>query len=197
VEVIPHGLASVDGNRVVASDGTAREVDAILLGTGFHYSDPQIAGRVAGPDGRTLEEIWQGSPQAYLGTSVHGFPNLFMLLGPNMGSGTGSAIASIEAQVRYLVSALTTMRKQKWHSVDVRESVQRQYNDEVQRALSRTVYAGGCASNYIDRNGRISTVWPWTTVRMNRRIKDFVPAEYRAEHDATTPVDTRGVETIT
>jgi cyclohexanone monooxygenase len=98
-----------------------------------------------------------------------------------MGSGTGSAIGSIEAQVRYLVSALTTMRGQNWHSVDVRESVQQQYNAEVQRALSTTVYAGGCASNYIDRNGRISTVWPWTTVRMNRRIKDFVPAEYQTE----------------
>jgi len=182
VEVIPHGLAAVDGDRVVATDGTSRAVDAILLGTGFHYSDPQIAGRVAGSDGRTLEEIWQGSPQAYLGTSVHGFPNLFMLLGPNMGTGTGSAIGSIEAQVRYLVSALTTMRQQNWHSIDVRESVQRDYNAEVQRALSTTVYnAGGCVSNYIDRNGRNSTAWPWTTVRMNWRIKDFVPAEYETE----------------
>ena len=181
VEVIPHGLASVDGDRVVATDGTSRAVDAILLGTGFHYSDPQIAERVAGADGLTLEKIWQGSPQAYLGTSVHGFPNLFMLLGPNMGSGTTSAIGSIEAQVRYLMSALTTMRTQNWHSVDVRESVQREYNAEVQRVLDTTVYNSGCGSNYIDRNGRNSTIWPWTTVRMNRRFKRFVPAEYETE----------------
>jgi cyclohexanone monooxygenase len=105
-----------------------------------------------------------------------------MLLGPNMGSGTTSAIGSIEAQVRYLVSALTTMRKQKWHSIDVREAVQREWNVEVQRALGTSVYdPGRCASNYIDRNGVNSTIWPWTTVRMNRRIKEFVPAEYQAE----------------
>jgi cyclohexanone monooxygenase len=73
------------------------------------------------------------------------------------------------------------MRTQNWHSVDVRESVQREYNEEVQRALSTTVYNSGCASNYIDRNGRNSTVWPWTTVQMNRRIKRFVPAEYETE----------------
>lgn len=182
VEVIPHGLVGVEGDRVVAADGTSRAVDAILLGTGFHYSDPQIAERVANSDGQTLEKIWQGTPQAYLGTSVHGFPNLFMLLGPNMGSGTTSAIGSIEAQVRYLVSALTTMRKQKWHSIDVRESVQREWNVEVQRALGTSVYdPGRCSSNYIDRNGVNSTIWPWTTVRMNRRIKEFVPAEYQAE----------------
>lgn len=178
VEVIGQGLVRIDGDRVVAADGTSREVDAILFGTGFHYSDPPIASKISDASGRTLEERWEGSPQAYLGTSVHGYPNLFMLLGPNMGSGTGSAIASIEAQVRYTLSTLTTMRDNNWHSVDVLADVQRDYNTQVQEALGRTVYNSGCLSNYIDRNGRNSTAWPWSTVRMNRRIRTFVPAEY-------------------
>ncbi len=181
VEVVPHGIARVSGSSVVGSDGTEREVDAIIFGTGFHYSDPPIAERVFGADGRSLAQVWRGSPQAYLGTSVHGFPNLFMLLGPNMGSGTGSAIGSIEAQLRYLLDAVERMRAEGWHSVEVREPVQARYNAEVQHALATTVYnAGGCVSNYHDRNGRNSTVWPWSTVRMNRRIRDFTPSEYLA-----------------
>ncbi|WTW99743.1 NAD(P)/FAD-dependent oxidoreductase [Streptomycetaceae bacterium NBC_01309] len=181
VEVIPQELVRVEGDRVVGADGTSRAVDAILFGTGFHYSDPQIAAKVSDEKGRTLEDLWKGSPEAYLGTSVHGYPNLFMLLGPNMGSGTGSAIAAIEAQVRYVLSALDTMRDKGWHSVDVRAGVQDEYNAEVQKALSSTVYNPvGCTGNYIDRTGRNSTIWPWSFVRLNRRIKEFAPEEYHA-----------------
>lgn len=190
-EVIPHGLERIEGDKVIGSDGTARSVDAILFGTGFHYADPPIAAKISDENGRTLDEVWDGSPQAYLGTSVHGYPNLFMILGPNMGSGTGSAIASIEAQVRYILSALTTMRDRGWYGVDVRPDVQRDYNVEVQAALDKTVYNSGCLSNYIDRNGRNSTAWPWSTVRLNKRIRTFAPADYvtvaRQEKESAAP----------
>ncbi|MCF2529674.1 flavin-containing monooxygenase [Yinghuangia soli] len=198
VEVIPQELVRIEGSKVIGADGTAREVDAILFGTGFHYSDPPIAGKIRDEKGRTLEEMWEGSPQAYLGTNVHGYPNLFMLLGPNMGSGTGSAIAGIEAQVRYALSALTTMRDNGWHAVEVRADVQDDYNTELQKALGTTVYTPiGCNSNYIDRNGRNSTIWPWSTKRLNKRIRTFAPDEYRtvARHELADTGAESGAET--
>jgi cyclohexanone monooxygenase len=179
VEVLPQAIAEVRPNSVVAADGTEREVDTIVFGTGFHFSDPPIADRVVGADGRTLADVWQGSPQAYLGTAVTGFPNLFLLLGPNLGTGHSSAFTIIESQLRYLVDALTTMRERRWHGVEVRAEAQQAFNAQVQRALATTVYnAGGCLSYYIDQNGRNSTIWPWSTVRMTKRIKDFDPASY-------------------
>lgn len=179
VEVLARAIARVEGRDVVAEDGTRREVDAIIFGTGFHFSDPPVAKHVYGADGRSLDEVWQGSPQAYLGTAVHGFPNLFLLLGPNLGTGHSSAFTIIETQLRYLLDALKTMRRNGWHSVEVRRPVQEVFNTEVQEALQTTVYnAGGCMSYYIDKNGRNSTLWPWSTVRMTKRIKDFSPADY-------------------
>ncbi|WP_222598502.1 flavin-containing monooxygenase [Lentzea tibetensis] len=178
VELVPQAVRSFTPNGIVAADGTEREVDAVIFGTGFHFSDPSVAKRVVS-GGRTLADVWRGSPQAYLGTSVHGFPNLFLLLGPNLGTGHSSAFTVIETQLNYITSALTAMRAAGWPVVDVREDVQHAYNTEVQQALQRTVYnAGGCVSYYLDANGRNSTMWPWSTIRMMRRIRDFDPDDY-------------------
>jgi cation diffusion facilitator CzcD-associated flavoprotein CzcO len=92
VEVLDQGLTEVRPHSVVASDGTEREVDTIIFGTGFHVSDIPIADRVRGRDGRTLAEVWGGSPEAYKGAAVAGFPNLFLLVGPNTGLGHNSIV---------------------------------------------------------------------------------------------------------
>jgi cation diffusion facilitator CzcD-associated flavoprotein CzcO len=98
VEVLDQGLTEVRPHSVVASDGTEREVDTIIFGTGFHVSDIPIADRVRGRDGRTLAEVWGGSPEAYKGAAVAGFPNLFLLVGPNTGLGHNSIVFMIESQ---------------------------------------------------------------------------------------------------
>jgi cation diffusion facilitator CzcD-associated flavoprotein CzcO len=179
VEVIPAAVAEVREHSVVGADGVEREVDTIIFGTGFHVTDPPISSLLRGVDGKLMSEVWRGSPQAYLGTTVAGFPNFFMLIGPNLGNGHGSAMTIIEAQVGYLVEALRAMEHRGVQSIDVRREVQEAYNTDVQRALAGTVWnAGGCSSYYLDVNGRNSAIYPWTTIDMRRRMRRFDAASY-------------------
>jgi cation diffusion facilitator CzcD-associated flavoprotein CzcO len=179
VEVHPTAVREVRGSTVVGADGTERELDAIIFGTGFHILDMPLASLVHDARDRCLADVWDGSPQAYLGTTVSGFPNLFLLLGPNLGTGHSSAFMILEAQLAYLADALRQMRRHGWSRVDVRPGVQDAYNAQVQEALPGTVYnSGGCSSYYLDANGRNSFIWPWSTGRMRTRIRDFDPGDY-------------------
>ncbi|MFC4944452.1 flavin-containing monooxygenase [Pseudonocardia sp. GCM10023141] len=179
VDVVPRGVREVRERSVIDADGVEHEVDTIIFGTGFHVTDPPIASMVRGRDGRTLAEVWQGSPQAYLGTTVSGFPNAFITIGPNLGNGHSSAIVLVEAQLRYIVGALKAMDRDGIASIDVRKGVQSSYNSEVQAALAGTVWnAGGCSSYYLDANGRNSAIYPWSTIDLRRRTRRFTLAAY-------------------
>jgi cation diffusion facilitator CzcD-associated flavoprotein CzcO len=178
-EVVPHAVTEVRERSVVGADGVEREVDTIIFGTGFHVTDPPIAERVRGADGRSIADTWRGSPRAYLGTSVTGFPNFFLLIGPNLGNGHSSAIVLIEAQLGYILDALRTMRSRGAATVAVRADVQAAYNERVQSALAGTVWnAGGCKSYYLDKNGTNSTIYPWTTIDLRRRTARFKAGDY-------------------
>ena len=177
--LVPHAVTEVRPNGVVGTDGVEREVDTIIFGTGFHVTDPPIAEHVRGADGRSVADVWQGSPRAYLGTTVAGFPNFFLLIGPNLGNGHSSAIVLIEAQLEYILDAMRTMRERQAETVEVRAEVQRAYNERVQKALATTVWnAGGCKSYYLDRNGTNSTIYPWTTIDLRRRTSRFRAEDY-------------------
>ncbi|WP_111657212.1 flavin-containing monooxygenase [Isoalcanivorax indicus] len=192
VEVFATGVREIRGNVIVADDGSEREVDTIILGTGFHVTDQPIAHRVQGASGKTLAATWAGSPQAYRGTTIHGFPNLFLVLGPNLAIGHNSAFIVIEAQIRYALSALQAMREQGIARLDVRETAQRDYNARVQAALQGTVWnTGGCSSYYIDANGLNSTGFPWSTLTMRRLLAAFDARDYdivMASLEPRTPV---------
>jgi cation diffusion facilitator CzcD-associated flavoprotein CzcO len=179
VDVVASGLTEVRGNRVVGADGTEREVDTIILGTGFYVTDSPMAGRIRGADGRSLAEVWSGSMQAYRGTTVAGFPNYFHLIGPNTGLGHNSIVYMIESQVSYVVDAMRTMRRRGVHSVVVREECQERFNERVQKQMQGTVWtAGGCASWYIDAQGRNTTLWPDFTFRFRELTKAFDADSY-------------------
>jgi cation diffusion facilitator CzcD-associated flavoprotein CzcO len=166
-------------STVIGADGSACEVDTIIFGTGFHILDMPLASHVHDHRGASLADHWQGSPQAHLGTTVSGFPNLFLLLGPNLGTGHSSAFMILESQLAYLEDALRHMREGDWTSIEVRKAAQDAYNAEVQDALTGTVYnTGGCSSYYLDTNGRNSFSWPWSTGRMRTRIRRFDPNDY-------------------
>ena len=187
VELVPAAVREIRPHSVVGADGREREVDTIIFGTGFHVTDLPIAERVRGRAGRTLAEEWDGSPQAYLGTTVAGFPNAFHLFGPNIG--VASAFAIIEAQMSYVVDALRTMEREAAASVDVRADVQAAYNERVQDALQGTVWnAGGCNSYYLDANGRNSTIWPDFTWRYRLRLRRFDASAYVARVREAEPV---------
>ncbi len=179
VEVHPTAVASVRGNVVIGGDGVEREVDAVIFGTGFRILDMPIAGRIVDGQGRSLDDHWSGSPQAYLGTTVVGFPNAFVLLGPSLGTGHTSAFTILEAQLGYVMQALIRARQEGWTRMEPRRAVQDAFNRTAQDALDGTVYnAGGCRSYFFDVNGRNSFNWPWSTDRMLRELSTFDEAAF-------------------
>jgi cation diffusion facilitator CzcD-associated flavoprotein CzcO len=179
VEVVTDGIREVRGRSIVNADGSEREVDTIILATGFHVTDIPIAGLVRGREGRTLADLWNGSPRAYKGASVAGFPNLFFLVGPNTGLGHNSIVFMIESQVAYVADALRTMRRRGARTVEVHEEAQSSYNRELDQLTRGTVWVtGGCASYYIDRNGHNSTLWPYFTWPFRTRTRAFDEAAY-------------------
>ena len=121
VELITEGVVRATATGVVDAAGVEREVDTIVFGTGFHVADMPVGSAVTGRGGKTLDDVWQGSPSAYLGTSIPGFPNLFLLLGPNTGLGHSSMIYMIESQIEHVIDALAEMRRHDADTVEVRE----------------------------------------------------------------------------
>jgi cation diffusion facilitator CzcD-associated flavoprotein CzcO len=179
VEVVTEGIREVRERSIVAADGTEREVDTIIAGTGFHVTDLPIAERVRGRDGRTLDEVWQGSPQAYNGTTVAGFPNLFILVGPNTGLGHNSIVYMIESQLEYVAGALRHLERTGAAAIEPTPEAQDAFVEEVGRMGEGTVWtAGGCESWYLDRTGRNSTLWPTFTYPFRRRLTAFDPAAH-------------------
>ncbi len=179
VDVHATGVSAVRDGRVLGADGSSAEVDAIIFGTGFHILDMPVSARVFDGDGRSLDDHWKGSPRAYLGTTVAGFPNLYLLLGPSLGTGHSSAFMIMEAQLRHTVAAVTRTLRSGWASVSVRASVQEAFNADVQAALPGTVYqSGGCSSYYTDVNGRNSFSWPFSTGRLRSQVGSFDEKDY-------------------
>ncbi|MBS2032177.1 MAG: NAD(P)/FAD-dependent oxidoreductase [Deltaproteobacteria bacterium] len=179
VEVLSASLSEVRERSVIASDGTEREVDAVIFGTGFHVTDPPLAPHVRGRDGRTLAEHWQKSPKAHVGTTVSGFPNLFLLLGPNTGLGHNSVVLMAEAQIEHVLGALRHMQRAGVTTVEPRPEAQAQFIAETDALLAPTVWnAGGCSSWYLDETGRNSTIWPGFITAFQRRVERFRPEEY-------------------
>ncbi|HEX8102722.1 MAG TPA: NAD(P)/FAD-dependent oxidoreductase [Solirubrobacteraceae bacterium] len=178
-EVVSAGIASVSERAIVDTEGVAHPVDTIVFATGFSPSDPPIARRVRGRDGQTLSDVWAGSPQAYKSTAVAGFPNLFLLYGPNLNLGHTSIVYMLESQIAYVLDALALMRSRDAVAMEVRADVQAAWNAELQRRLAGTVWdTGGCGSWYLDANGRNSIQWPGFTFEFRRRTAAVEPAEY-------------------
>jgi cation diffusion facilitator CzcD-associated flavoprotein CzcO len=179
VEVVTEGIREVRPQGMVTVDGAVHDVDTIIFGTGFHVSDMPIAERIRGRGGRTLADAWQGSPKAYLGVTVHGFPNLFLLLGPNTGLGHTSVVYMIESQVAYILSALSYLDRTGAGVVEPRAEAQADFVSTVDGRMVNTVWSrGGCHSWYLDATGRNSTIWPGFTWRYRRRLRRFDPAAY-------------------
>ena len=188
VEVVTESIREVRAHSIVTKDGREHPVDTIIFGTGFHVTDLPFGKFVTGRGGRSLDDTWKGSPQAHLGTTVSGFPNFFLLLGPNTGLGHTSVVYMIESQIAYLLSALRYMRDKRVATLEPRAEAQAAFIADVDRRLSHTVWnTGGCASWYFDKTGRNSTLWPDATWRFRRRLATFKPSEYVLGRPASRP----------
>jgi cation diffusion facilitator CzcD-associated flavoprotein CzcO len=192
VEVITEPIREVRARSLVTADGTEHEVDTLIFGTGFQVTDMPIAKHVRGRDGRTLAEVWQGSPKAHLGTTVAGYPNFFMLQGPNTGLGHTSVVTMIESQIEHVLRALRYLQAKGLAAVEPRPEAQAAFIAEVDAKMRDTVWtAGGCASWYLDATGRNSTLWPGFSFAFKRRTERFQPTEYVAIPRRSTTLSPR------
>lgn len=186
--LVTAGIERMTPEGIVTNDGVTHELDVVILATGFRVTDNTFPELVIGRDGRTLRQTWDdGGMGAYNGTTFAGFPNFFMLAGPNTGIGHTSLVYMIEAQFPYVLQALQLMKERGIASVDVRPDVQVAYNEMLQRKLSPTVWnTGGCKSWYLDKNGHNSTIWPDYTFKFAKRLERFDIESYYQELTPTT-----------
>ena len=185
VELVTEGIREIVPDGIVTSDGRKHELDTIVLATGFKVTDITLAHRIRDAHGVSMADAWQGSPQAYLGTSVAGYPNLFFVTGPNTGLGHNSLLFMIEAQLAFVVDAIRTTRRRGIGRIEVRRDAQEAYNAHIQRRLVRSVWnTGGCSSWYLDATGKNTTIWPYFTWRYWQKTRRFDPAPYLLSNGA-------------
>ena len=182
VELITEPIRRLTPTGIVTGDGTERETDALIVATGFLPTELPISQHIKGTHGQTLSDAWsEHGIQAYKGSAVAGFPNLFFIVGPNTGLGHSSMVYMIESQLAYLVDAWRTMRRHGLATVEVLAEAQRNWNADLQRRMRRTVWnTGGCRSWYLDAHGRNVTLWPRTTYAFRRLTAKFDLAAYRS-----------------
>jgi cation diffusion facilitator CzcD-associated flavoprotein CzcO len=180
VSLVTSGITQVRPHGVVDADEVEHEVDVIIYGTGFHVMDIPVAHRLTGRDGRTLFEEWQKTgAEAHRGTTVAGFPNLFLLLGPNTALGHSSVVFMIEAQIAYVMKALKALETYGARALEVRRAAQDAYNVELQSQLDTTVWnQGGCRAWYRDENGKNFTLWPTHTFTFKKQLSRFDAESY-------------------
>lgn len=175
VDVITDTIAEVRARSIVTSSGEERAVDAIIFGTGFDVEQAIAPADIRGRGGRRL---FEAGKEAYKGCTVAGFPNFFLITGPNTGLGHNSMIYMIESGVNYVMDALVQMRARALVSVEVKEEAQRAYNRQLQARMAGTIWSSGCKSWYLDKNGRNFTLWPGFTFTYRRLTRRFDSASY-------------------
>lgn len=178
VELITSGVREVTENSVIGSDGTEREVDAIIWGTGFHVTTNPLWDHLIGRDGRSLSETWEGGMRAYKGIQVENFPNLFLVMGPNTGLGHTSMVYMIESSIDYIDRVIRFMDKSGAASTEISPAALNAFNEAIQRKVKDTIWStGGCASWYLDADGNNTTMWPDFTFMFRRACHEFDPTE--------------------
>jgi cation diffusion facilitator CzcD-associated flavoprotein CzcO len=182
VDLVTERIAEVRERSIVTQDGAERPVDVLIYGTGFRVTEPMIGIRLVGRDGVEIHEAWRERMSAFLGVTVSGFPNFFILLGPNTGLGHNSVVLMIEAQVRYVMSCLKLMRKRGQTTMHLRRESQERFVAQMTQRMGRTVWqTGGCRSWYQDqRTGENVTLWPGSVVDYMRRTRAARANDYEA-----------------
>jgi len=178
-ELVTAGIAEIRPTSIVTTDGVERPTDAIVLATGFHVTDLPIAEKICGRDGRSLADVWSDGMVTNRSAAVAGFPNLFLLVGPNVGVGHTSMVYMIESQVAYVDDALRTMDAEGLEVLETTPEAQAAYRELIAKKSEGTVWlAGGCASWYLDKHGHNTTLWPDFTFRFRRLTRKLDRENY-------------------
>ncbi len=188
VTLVDQAVVRATPTGVVTADGVEHPLDVLVAATGFQVADAGAPFTVVGRSGRLLDDDWAGGASAYLGTVVAGYPNLFLMTGPNTGLGHNSMVYIIESQARFVMKALAALDAKGVAGFDVRPQVQARFNADIQQRLARTVWnTGGCRSWYLDASGRNHVLWPDFTFRFRKRLSrfdwhDYEPINQAASH---------------
>ena len=178
VDVVTERIIRVTPSGVETADGRHHELDVLVLATGFRASDYLHGIEVRGRGGRRLHDEWKQAPTAYLGITVSGYPNLFMLYGPNTNQGGNSIVVVLEAQAGYVLRAVDAMAEAGAVAVDVRPEVLRTWDRALGEAMIGTVWASGCSSYFMNEHGRIVTQLPFTAGWYSDRTAAFELDDY-------------------
>lgn len=165
VSLVTDAIDRIDATGVVTADGTHHDLDVLIYGTGFTTTEFLAPMEVLGRDGVELDVAWKEGAEAYLGITVAGFPNLFLLYGPNTNLGHNSIIFMIEAQARYIAQCVTAIADRRLRWMDVRPDVMSRFNRSIQAAVEGSVWATGCDSWYKTASGKVTNNWPRPTFR--------------------------------
>jgi cation diffusion facilitator CzcD-associated flavoprotein CzcO len=179
VDLVTDPIERVAPDGVVTADGSVRPADVIIYGTGFRAVDFLTPLRVTGLDGWRLEDAWRDGAQAYLGISVTGFPNFFLLYGPNTNLGGNSILYMLEGQIGYVLGAIRALDEGQLAWLDVRPDVQDGFTGWVASASRKSVWETGCHSWYTTSAGRNTNNWPDHTFLYRYRVRRFDLAAYR------------------
>ncbi|GAB3680417.1 NAD(P)/FAD-dependent oxidoreductase [Actinocorallia lasiicapitis] len=179
VDLRTEGIAEIREHSIVTVDGEEIEVDAIIYGTGFKVVDAMSEWHISGRDGIKIQEAWADGIEAHHGVTVPGFPNFFVLLGPNTGLGHNSVVFMIEVQVNHILSLLKLLSDRKATTVEPKPEAMRAYNQKMHRRLRKAVWnEGGCQSWYLDEQGVNRSLWPGFTFEYWLGTRKANPAEY-------------------
>lgn len=173
VSVINNAIKEITETGIIDQTGQHREVDAIIYGTGFKATEFLAPMQIIGLDQENLTEKWKNGAEAYLGLTVSGFPNFFMLYGPNTNLGHNSIVYMIESQINYILDAINVMQKNNLRYTTVRNEIQHQFNEEIQDKMKGTMWAQGCNSWYQTADGKNTNNWPGFTFEYRKRTKHF------------------------
>jgi len=180
VNLITENIECITPGGIKTRDGREYELDIIIASTGFLAAEAGSPFPVYGLDDKELNAHWKNGPSAYLGTCVSGFPNFFIMTGPNTALGHNSMIYMIESQASYVMSALQLIHQSPQLAFDIPQKMQDSYNEALQKRLAKTVWnTGGCSSWYLASNGLNTTLWPDFTFLYRHKTRRFDVEHYQ------------------
>lgn len=178
IDIVSEDIAEIVPQGIRTADGKVREVDAIIYGTGFAATDFLAPMQISGLNGQVLKQTWQQGAEAYLGLTVHGFPNLFMLYGPNTNLGHSSIVYMLESQFNYVLDALKKLQQNSLRYLNVKQDIQTRFNADIQQRMKKTMWAQGCSSWYVTAEGKNTNNWPGFTFDYRERTRKLNLDDY-------------------
>lgn len=181
VNLVTEDIARIDPRGVITADGQLHEVDIIVMATGFKLDIANAPFDVIGLDGKRLDDCWRApGSKAYMGMAVSGFPNWFVMLGPNTGPGHTSVLVYTEAQAGYIQQAVRTLLKRDLRYINIRQDVQDKWHSKLQWRMKFTSWTSGCRSWYLDEHGENHTLFPGLASEYVWAVRRFGLEKYDA-----------------